>query len=67
MGGFRLSSEAEADLDSIWLHIARESGSIDVANRVVDGITERFWLFARHPYIGRSRARFETRPAELGG
>jgi hypothetical protein len=26
--------EAEADLDTIWLYIARESGSIDVANRV---------------------------------
>lgn len=55
MVGFRLSREAEADLDSIWLYIARESGGIDVANRVVDSITERFWLLARHPYIGRSR------------
>jgi toxin ParE1/3/4 len=55
MGEFRLSSEAEADLDNIWLYIARESGSIDIANRVMDGITERFWLLARHPYIGRAR------------
>jgi plasmid stabilization system protein ParE len=61
MAGFRLSKEAEADLDSIWLYIVRESGSIDVANRVVDSISERFWLLARHPFIGRSRDR-DLRP-----
>ena len=55
MGAYRLSPEAEADLDSIWLHIARESGSIDIATRLVDRITERFWLPARYPYIGRRR------------
>ena len=55
MGEFRLSPEAEAELDGIWIHIARESGSVDVATRVVDSITERFWLLARHPYIGRRR------------
>lgn len=42
MGASRLSPEAEADLDSIWLHIARESGSIDIATRLVERITERF-------------------------
>ena len=31
MSGFRLAPEAEAELDEIWLYIARESGSIDVA------------------------------------
>ena len=36
MGGFRLSPEAEADLDDIWLYVARESGSIDAANRLID-------------------------------
>jgi toxin ParE1/3/4 len=55
MSEFRLSPEAEADLDGIWLHTARESGSIDIATRVVDGITERFWLLARYPYMGRRR------------
>jgi len=51
----RLVQEAEADLDDIWLYIAKESGSIDVADRVVDSLTERFGLLARYPYIGRSR------------
>ena len=55
MSEFRLSPEAEADLDGIWLHIARESGSIEIATRVVDGIVERFWLLARYPYMGRHR------------
>ena len=55
MSVFRLSPEAEAELDEIWLRIARESGSVDVASRVVDDITERFWLLARYPYLGRSR------------
>lgn len=55
MSGFRLSPEAEAELDAIWIRIARESGSIDIATRVVEGITERFWLLARCPYMGRRR------------
>jgi plasmid stabilization system protein ParE len=55
MSEFRLSPEAEAELDGIWIHIARESGSTDIATRVVESITERFWLLARHPYMGRRR------------
>jgi plasmid stabilization system protein ParE len=55
MSDFRLSPEAEAELDGIWIHIARESGSVDIATRVVEGIAERFWLLARYPYIGRLR------------
>jgi plasmid stabilization system protein ParE len=55
MSEFRLSPEAEAELDGIWIHIAGESGSADIATRVVEGITERFWLLARHPYVGRRR------------
>jgi plasmid stabilization system protein ParE len=55
MAEFRLSVEAEVELDGIWLRIARESGSIEIATRVVDDITERFWLLAQYPYIGRRR------------
>lgn len=52
---YRLSAEAEAQLDDIWLHIARESGSVETASRVVHGITDRCWLLARHPRMGRRR------------
>jgi hypothetical protein len=38
-----LRPRAEAELDDIWLHIARESGSIDIATRVLECITDRFW------------------------
>jgi len=55
MSEFRLSPEAEAELDDIWVRLARESGSVDIATRVVGSITERFWLLARHPYLGRRR------------
>jgi toxin ParE1/3/4 len=55
MSEFRLSPEAEAELDAIWIHIARESGNSDIATRVVESIVERFWLLARHPYLGRRR------------
>jgi toxin ParE1/3/4 len=55
MNEFRLSPEAETELDGIWIHIARESGSPDIATRVVESIAERFWLLARYPYIGRRR------------
>ncbi len=56
MSEFRLAPEAEAELDDIWLHIARESGSIDIATRVVEKIADHFWLLARYPYLGRARA-----------
>lgn len=55
MAEFRLSPEAESELDEIWLYIARASSSVDIANRVVENITDRFWLLAQHPYIGRRR------------
>jgi toxin ParE1/3/4 len=55
MNGYRLSSQAEAQLDDIWLHIARESGSIDTAIRILQNITDRFWLLTKRPRIGRRR------------
>lgn len=51
----RLAPQAVADLDGIWYYLAKESESSEIANRVIDSITERFFLLARHPYLGRSR------------
>jgi toxin ParE1/3/4 len=51
----RVSPRAEADLDGIWLHVARESGSTEIADRFIDTITERFLTLARFPQLGRSR------------
>lgn len=55
MGKIRVSPEARAELESIWLYIARESGSTDIATRVTDSIAQRFWLLSRHSNLGRRR------------
>jgi toxin ParE1/3/4 len=51
----RVAPRAAADLDDIWYHLAKESSSIDVANRLIDSITDRFFLLSGHPYLGRAR------------
>jgi ATP-dependent DNA ligase len=65
MSEFRLSPEAEAELDGIWVHIARETGSIDIATRVLENLTERFWLLARYPYNDPAGCRHILITAEL--
>ena len=39
----RVSQRAEADLADIWYYIAKESGSIEIANRLIDSISNRFF------------------------
>jgi toxin ParE1/3/4 len=51
----RVSPSAERDLDEIWFYVAKESGSIEIANRLIDSITDRFFLLTTFPFIGRSR------------
>jgi toxin ParE1/3/4 len=53
----RVARRAEADLDDIWVYTAQESGSMDVATRLIDSITDRFYFLARFPYAGRLRDR----------
>jgi len=53
--GYCLLPEAEAELDDIWIYTARESGSIEAANRLIDAISERFFLLGQYPQIGRRR------------
>jgi toxin ParE1/3/4 len=53
--GHRLAREAEVELDDIWYYVAKESGSVEIADRLIDSITERFSILADHPYIGRHR------------
>jgi toxin ParE1/3/4 len=52
-----IAPRAEADLDEIWLYVAKESGSMEVATRLVDSITDRFCFLANFPHAGRSRDR----------
>lgn len=53
----RVAAQAEADLDEIWLYVARESGSMETANRLVDSITDRFFFLSSFPHAGRVRDR----------
>jgi toxin ParE1/3/4 len=54
MGHLR-TPQADSDLDGIWYYVATKSGSVDIADRLIDSITDRFFLLARHPHIGRAR------------
>ena len=52
MGHIR-SPQADSDLDSIWYFVASESGNVGIADRVVDSLTERFFLLSQYPNIDR--------------
>lgn len=54
MSRYRLSRLAEADLEAVWLFVARDR-SVETANRLIDAITDRFVLLADHPEVGRMR------------
>lgn len=51
----RLAPQAEAELDDIWYYIAKESRSVEIADRVIDAISDRFFLLATYPHLGRRR------------
>jgi toxin ParE1/3/4 len=57
----QVAPQAEVELDSIWYYVANESGSIEIADRLIDSITERFLLLSRNPRLGRRRDE-ELRP-----
>jgi toxin ParE1/3/4 len=52
---YRLAKRAEADLEDIAYYIAKESGSLETAKRVIESITDRFHLLGANPYTGRAR------------
>lgn len=60
MADLLISSEAEADLDEVWLHIAKESQSIERAESFLDRFTIFFSQLCKNPYMGRRRE--ELRP-----
>lgn len=44
----RLAPEAESDLDELWYYVA-SNGSAEIADRLVDSLTTRFFLLGRYP------------------
>lgn len=54
MGCIR-SPQTDSDPDDVWLYVASESGSVAIADRLIDSITKQFLLLAQYPHIGRRR------------
>ena len=50
---YRVSADAERDLEEIFFYWASRA-SLVTADRVVDRITDRFWLLGEHPDAGKS-------------
>lgn len=50
----RLAPEAEVDLDELWYYVAANA-SVEIADRLVDSLTTRFFLLGTHPRAGRRR------------
>jgi len=48
---YRVSKEAERDLDRIFLYWAKRAG-LTAAERLIDSITDRFWLLGEYPDAG---------------
>lgn len=61
---YRLAPQAEADLEDIAFYLFLESGSFEIADRVIHSIAERFDLLEAHPLAGR--ARDDLRPGIRG-
>ena len=57
----RVAEDIDRELDDIWLYIAKQNGSIEIADKVVDSITGCFVALGRNPYMGRARGH------DLGG
>lgn len=54
MGHVR-TPRADSDLEDIWDYVFADTGSVEIADRLIDSITDRFLLLASHPHLGRSR------------
>ncbi len=49
---YRVSRDAQRDLDEIFFYWAKRA-SLRVADRLIDRITDRFWILGEHPEAGR--------------
>jgi len=51
---FHLSRKAERELDEIFVYWAMRAG-LEVADKLIDSIEERFALLGDYPFVGRKR------------
>jgi toxin ParE1/3/4 len=49
---YRISEDAARDLEEIFLYWA-ERASLEVADRIIERIAERFWLLGANPNAGK--------------
>jgi plasmid stabilization system protein ParE len=64
MGCIR-SPQTDSDLDDIWYYLASESGSLEIADRLIDSITEQFVLLAGYLHAGWRR--YHSSPSRCHG
>jgi len=57
---YRVTSQAEKELDDIYCYWA-ERASLEVAERLIDKIVDRFWLLGEYPEAGRPTEAAGTR------
>ena len=50
---YRVSENGERDLDEIFSYWA-ERASLEIADRIIDKITDRFWVLREHPDAGKA-------------
>jgi toxin ParE1/3/4 len=50
---YRITKSAQRDLDEIFVYWAKRA-SLDAADRLIENITDHFWLLGAHPHAGRS-------------
>lgn len=53
--GYTLSKTARLQVAEIWKHVYEDSGSVAVADGLLESIANCFLLLAEHPHIGRHR------------
>ena len=53
MGQIR-TPQADSDLDDIWYYVATRSAGVESADHFADSISNRFFLLASHPNLGRA-------------
>ena len=59
---FRLSERARLDLEEIWLGTCEQSGSVDVAHKVVQSIYDALTLLGDSPGAGHARQDLTSEP-----
>lgn len=49
---YRVTRDAEQDLDEIYLYWAKRAG-LEAADRLIESLVDRFWLLGEYPHAGR--------------